>query len=145
MPSAELIRYGLSGGISAATHLGLGLLAYKGFGVPPVLSSAAGFAVSILVSYGLQRSWVFRSPTAHARAGPRFLAVTAVAFTLNAAIVGLAPGPFALVQGAAMVVIPLVNYALNSRWTFGATATRPPTSRVRAVSASPSSTNGRAP
>jgi putative flippase GtrA len=118
----RLLRYGVSGAASAATHFGLGLLLAEGLGVAPVPSSAAGFAASILVSYGLQHAWVFRSGAAHSVAGSRFLAVTAVAFALNTAILWLGAevlgGPFAVAQGAALLAIPVVNYALNSRWTF---------------------------
>ncbi|MCO8271935.1 GtrA family protein [Actinoplanes sp. TRM 88003] len=121
MPSADrLLRYGISGAASAATHVGVGLLLTRGLDVRPVVASSAGFAASVLVSYGLQRTWVFRSATAHRRAGGRFLTVTAVAFALNAAILGLVAGPYLMVQAFALVAIPVVNYALNSRWTFRA-------------------------
>ena len=121
MPSAEaarLLRYGVSGATSALTHLSVGLLLAGPLDVPAVPASVTGFGASVLVSYGLQRSWVFRSSAGHARAGGRFLTVTAVALALNTVIVGLVTGPYPLVQGLALVAIPVVNYALNSRWTF---------------------------
>ena len=125
MPRADLgrlVRYGISGGASAATHFGVGLLLAEGLHVRPVAASSTGFAASVLVSYVLQHAWVFRSAAAHAVAGTRFLTVTAVAFALNTSILWcgteLMPGPFPLVQGIALVAIPMVNYALNSRWTF---------------------------
>ncbi|MBU2662157.1 GtrA family protein [Actinoplanes bogorensis] len=117
MRSAELVRYAISGGASALTHLGVGLLLAEGLDVRPAVASSVGFVASILISYGLQRTWVFGSTTGHLRTGPRFLAVTAVAGALNAAIMTL-DGPYVLVQGVALVVIPVVNYALNSHWTF---------------------------
>jgi putative flippase GtrA len=119
VPSVDkLFRYGVSGAASAVTHLGGGLLLAEVLGVRPVLASSAGFVASVLVSYGLQRSWVFRSSAGHLAAGGRFLTVTAVAFALNAVILGLVAGPYLMVQGIALVAIPVVNYALNSRWTF---------------------------
>jgi putative flippase GtrA len=122
--SAELLRYGVSGGASALTHLGVGLVLTTGLGVRAVIASSAGFAASVLVSYGLQRSWVFRSTAGHLSAGGRFLTVTAVALGLNGAILWLGTealaGPFLVTQAVALVVIPAVNYALNSRWTFRA-------------------------
>jgi putative flippase GtrA len=121
VPSAELLRYAISGGASALTHLGVGLALAAGLDVRPAVASSVGFAVSIIVSYGLQRSWVFGATTGHLRTGPRFLTVTAVAFALNAAIMTVGrDGPYVLVQGVALVVIPVVNYALNSYWTFRA-------------------------
>jgi putative flippase GtrA len=117
----RLIRYGVSGGASALTHFGVGL-ALTSVGVRPIVASTAGFAASILVSYGLQHAWVFRSAAAHVVAGSRFLTVTAVAFALNTVILWLgteaAAAPYPAVQAIALVTIPVVNYALNSRWTF---------------------------
>ncbi len=128
MPNAEvkrLFRYGVSGAASTVTHFGLGLSLTEGAGVRPVLASAVGFVASIGVSYTLQRSWVFGSTAGHAIAGRRFLTVTAVALALNSVVLGLGTellgGPFVLVQAVALVVIPVVNYALNSRWTFPTT------------------------
>ncbi|GIM95880.1 GtrA family protein [Paractinoplanes toevensis] len=124
MPTTDLgrlFRYAISGGASAATHFGVGL-ALTGAGVRPVVASTAGFVASIAVSYALQHAWVFRSSAGHAVAGSKFLTVTAAAFLLNTAVlwVGteLLDGPFALVQAVALVAIPVLNYTLNSRWTF---------------------------
>ena len=118
----RLLRYGVSGGASALTHFGLGLLLAGPANLRPVVASTAGFAASILVSYALQHAWVFRSTAAHTVAGRRFLAVTAVAFLLNTLILTtgteLLAAPYPLVQAIALVTIPAVNYALNSRWTF---------------------------
>jgi putative flippase GtrA len=122
---ARLVRYGISGGASALTHFGVGLVLTSVLGVRPVVASTAGFLASVVVSYVLQHAWVFRSAAAHAVAGTKFLTVTAVAFALNTTVLWLgtevAHGPFALVQGIALVLIPVVNYALNSRWTFRVT------------------------
>jgi putative flippase GtrA len=121
----RLVRYGVSGGASALTHFGVGLLLTSGFGVRPLAASTAGFAASILVSYGLQHAWVFRSAAAHTVAAGRFLTVTAVALALNTVILWLgtevAAAPYPAVQMIALVAIPVVNYALNSRWTFRVT------------------------
>ena len=117
----RLLRYAVSGGLSAATHFGLGY-ALTVAGARPVMASTAGFAASILVSYSLQHAWVFRSAAAHAVAGSRFLTVTAVAFALNTTVLWLGTevlhGPYPAVQAVALVAIPAVNYTLNSRWTF---------------------------
>jgi putative flippase GtrA len=119
---ARLVRYGLSGGASAATHFGIGLALAEGMHVRPVVASTAGFVASILVSYVLQHAWVFRSAATHAVAGSRFLTVTAIAFLLNTTILWLGTevlaGPYPLVQAVALVAIPVVNYTINSRWTF---------------------------
>jgi putative flippase GtrA len=118
----RLLRYAVSGGASAATHFGLGYALAEALHVPPVPASTAGFLASILVSYALQRAWVFRSTATHAVAGSRFLAVTAGAFALNTIVLwvgtGLLHGPYPVVQAVALVAIPVLNYSINSRWTF---------------------------
>nr|WP_296069851.1 GtrA family protein [uncultured Actinoplanes sp.] len=118
----RLIRYGVSGAASAATHFGIGFLLAEGGGVRPVVASTTGFLASIVVSYVLQHAWVFRSATRHAVAGSRFLTVTGVAFALNATVLWLGTevlsAPFVLVQSVALIAIPFVNYVMNSRWTF---------------------------
>ncbi|RZU49766.1 putative flippase GtrA [Krasilnikovia cinnamomea] len=118
----RLLRYGCSGAASAATHFGTALVLVEGPGMPPVPASTVGFGASIVVSYVLQRNWVFRARTRHAVGGARFLAVTAVALACNTAVVwagtALLGAPYRLVQAVALVLIPLVNYTINSRWTF---------------------------
>lgn len=120
--TARLLRYAISGGASALTHFGVGLLLAEALHVRPVTASTAGFTASVLVSYALQHAWVFRSAATHVVAGTRFLTVTAVAFALNTAILWLGTetlhGPYPLVQAIALVTIPALNYSLNSRWTF---------------------------
>lgn len=120
--AGRLIRYGVSGGASAVTHFGLGLLLAEVLHVRAVPASTAGFLASITVSYALQHAWVFRSAAGHAVAGGKFLTVTAIALTLNTVILWLGAevlsGPYPVVQAIALIAIPVVNYSINSRWTF---------------------------
>ncbi|MCU7723692.1 GtrA family protein [Actinoplanes sp. KI2] len=119
---ARLLRYAVSGGASACTHFGVGLALTEGLRVRPVAASTAGFVASIVVSYVLQHAWVFRSAAGHAVAGTRFLAVTAAAFALNTIVLGAGTevlhAPYPIVQAVALLAIPVLNYSLNSRWTF---------------------------
>jgi putative flippase GtrA len=119
---ARLTRYAISGTLSALTHLGVGLAATRLLHAPPVPASTAGFATSVVVSYLLQHAWVFRSATGHPVAAARFLTVTGAALALNTTVLWIGtvwlPGPYPLVQGIALLLIPALNYTLNSRWTF---------------------------
>jgi putative flippase GtrA len=121
----RLFRYAVSGGASAATHFGVGLVLAEGLHVRPVVASTAGFVASIAVSYALQHAWVFRSAATHAVAGSRFLTVTAIAFALNTLVLWVGTEvlhrPYPVVQAVAIVLIPVVNYSINSRWTFRTT------------------------
>jgi putative flippase GtrA len=125
---ARLLRYAVSGGASALTHFGIGLALAEGLHVRAVAASSAGFVASIVVSYALQHAWVFRSTTGHAVAGSRFLTVTAAAFGLNTVVLWIGVealhAPYPIVQAVALVAIPVLNYTLNSRWTFRPEAAR---------------------
>lgn len=118
----RLVRYGVSGGASACTHFGVGFVLAEGAQVRPLAASTAGFAASVVVSYTLQHAWVFRSTTRHSVAGVRFLTVTMAALALNSAILWLGTeilrAGYPIAQAVALVAIPVLNYALNSRWSF---------------------------
>lgn len=125
MPNVDhlprLARYGVSGALSAITHFAIGL-AGTALGAAPIAASTTGFVASVAVSYLFQRMWVFRTAAGHSVTAARFLTVTAAAFALNTAVlwVGatLLGAPFAVVQAAAILLIPGLNYTINSRWTF---------------------------
>lgn len=120
----RLVRYAVAGGLSAIAHVGtLTLLVETGV-TTPVVASTIGFILSIVVSYTLQKAWVFASPVGHRRALPRFLVATMAGLLLNA--LTLAAGTsllglhYAVAQVIALVLIPVSNYVINSLWTFGA-------------------------
>ena len=92
---------------------------------PAVVASVLGYVAGSLLSYVLNYHVTFGSSRTHASAVPRFYAMVAVAFVLNAAIVG------ALVDGmglnvwvgqvAATVACLAWNYAVSRHWVFAAT------------------------
>jgi putative flippase GtrA len=119
---ARLARYGVAGSLSAGTHFGATALLVELTGLRPSIATNVGFALSVIVSYVLQRAWVFRSPRRHRQAFPRFVTVVAISGVVNLTtmVVGtdLLDFPYLIVQGVAVAVIPLINYSLNSTWTF---------------------------
>jgi putative flippase GtrA len=88
----------------------------------PVIASAIGFLLSILVSFTLQRCWVFDSSTPTWVSLPRFLAVIAVGFALNGAVMLAGTEVLDLhylwPQALVFFLVPLSNYSLNTLWTF---------------------------
>lgn len=118
----RLLRYAVAGSASALTHLGTTAVLVEVAGLRPVIASTIGFVASIVVSYLLQRRWVFNSPVSNRLAVPRFLTVTAIGFLLNASILWVGTEMldihYAPVQLVALVAIPVSNYLLNSLWTF---------------------------
>lgn len=118
----RLARYGVTGGLSLLTHLLVLLILVELFGRAPVLSSIAGFLCSVVLSYSLQHSWVFRTGVPVAMAFPRFIVVTLVGLALNAVVMGGTIQLFGLhylvAQGLAFIAVPVSNYLLNRAWTF---------------------------
>lgn len=117
-----IARYAAMGGLSATSHVGTtwGLVSA---GLEPTVATSIGFAVSVFVSYVLQRGWVFRSRRRHRETIPRFLLVVALAGSTNWLVVFIGTEVFEIhylgAQVAALVLIPLQNFFLNSLFTFG--------------------------
>ncbi|GGI05931.1 GtrA family protein [Egicoccus halophilus] len=118
----RLLRYGVSGTTAALVHL-LALTALvELLAVRPVTASAMGFGCGLVVSYALQRRWVFATRRRHRRTLPRYLVVVGAGLAVNTLVllVGteLFSHHYAWVQLAAFVAAPANNYVLNSLWTF---------------------------
>jgi putative flippase GtrA len=118
----RLVRYGISGGTAATVHLGVLTLLVELGGLRPVVASAVGFLCGFVVSYLLQRRWVFATDHRHGFTLPRFVVVIGLGLLINTAVLWLGTEylehHYALVQLAAFAVVPLNNYVLNSLWTF---------------------------
>ncbi|MEF3304024.1 GtrA family protein [Paenibacillus sp. GYB003] len=87
-----------------------------------VPSSIAGFVLTVVAQYGLNRRWTFRS---QARRSPEFVRYAAVSLSglgLNALVMYVCADwlslHYAVGQAIAMTAIPLSNFWLNRRWTF---------------------------
>jgi putative flippase GtrA len=118
----RLFSYGVTGLLSALTHLGSLILLVEVTGLRPVIASTIGFILSIAVSFTLQHRWVFPNAMRATTTLPRFLVVAAVGLALNTVILTVGTEWFTayyvVVQMVAFVVIPVSNYLLNGLWTF---------------------------
>ncbi|HSI55228.1 MAG TPA: GtrA family protein [Ramlibacter sp.] len=90
---------------------------------PAVVASVLGYVAGSVLSYLLNYHVTFGSSRAHASAVPRFYAMVAVAFLLNAAIVGGLVDGMGLNAWLGQVVATVAclawNYAVSRRWVFG--------------------------
>ncbi|MFL5297697.1 MAG: GtrA family protein [Phenylobacterium sp.] len=80
---ARVFRFAIVG--LANTALGLGLIYALDLGlhVQPQLANGIGYVAGALLSFFLQKTFVFRSSGRLTTAGPRFVAVILAAFALN--------------------------------------------------------------
>jgi putative flippase GtrA len=78
--------------------------------------------LTIIILYLLSYTFVFQSSSNHSSAVPRFLIVSLVAFCLNAGVMYLTVNVlgwwYVWGQLSAVMVVPPVNFLLNSYWTF---------------------------
>ncbi|MDC8757686.1 GtrA family protein [Janthinobacterium fluminis] len=109
------------GGLSTALHYLLAALGVVVLGLPVVLASSLGFALSALANYLLNARWTFRSAAAHGATAPRFVATCSAGLLLNVVLLSL-------LLSLGMPVIPsqilttlgvlIWNYIVNGLWTF---------------------------
>jgi putative flippase GtrA len=131
MPSPEGLgglaaRFGLAG--LANTALGLLVIAALdlGLGVNPHTANAIGYAVGVILSFQLNRAFVFRRKTPVLATGWRFLLAAAAAFVLNQLVLTaggwlLGPGDLARLaaQAAGVGVYAVTLFLISRAWVFG--------------------------
>ena len=122
----QLVRFGLVGGFSTILYAVIywPLATYV---VHPVLAVFIAFSIAVAVGYVLHSSWSFRGHGKSSEGGrtqARFLSVQSVGMVLNALFTWILTGP--LFHGPtwwplvpAVLVTPLVTFALNRWWVFG--------------------------
>jgi putative flippase GtrA len=76
-------RYGLVGVLNGVVSLSLIGVLDLGLHVQPGIANAAGYAVGVVLSFTLARTFVFRSDGRVGKTGPRYLAVAAAGFVMN--------------------------------------------------------------
>ena len=124
MISKKFIRYGIVGAIGTITHITLLLVLVEVFLFNPIVGSSIAFIAVVVISYCLNYSWTFKAKNNHLTALTRYIAVCLIGFGLNAGIMFVVVDIFQLWyllgQIVSIVVIPISNFILNSRWAFKA-------------------------
>ena len=110
--------------VGTATHFLLLVAAVRGFLLGPVAGSCIGALGGALVNYILNHRLNYRSSRPHREALPRYLAVAAGAFALNAALMfGFADTlrlNYLLAQAATSMIVLAWTFGMNHHWSFGA-------------------------
>jgi putative flippase GtrA len=119
----RLFVFGIVGAVGTPAHYLTLILLVEAGDVRPVYATLCGSAVGALVNYLLNRRYTFKSSKSHLDAGPKFLTVALGTGLLNALLVYLGVDlldiHYLAVQIGATIVVFLVNFLLNSVWTFG--------------------------
>ena len=122
----QLVRFGLVGVFSTILYAAIywPLATYV---MHQVLAVVIAFSIAVAVGYVLHSRWSFRGHGKSSEGGrtqAKFLSVQSVGMVLNAGFTWLLTGP--LFHGPtwwplvpAVLVTPLVTFALNRYWVFG--------------------------
>jgi putative flippase GtrA len=110
------------GALATGTHLLCLALLVELDAWPPLPASCVGAVAGALVSYWLNYHHTFSSILPHRIALPRFLAVAAVAFVLNGALMAVALGTFGLQYLLAQVLttatVLIFTFSAGRLWAF---------------------------
>lgn len=120
---ARLVRFAGVGAVGTSVHYGILVALVELFSLHPTIGTACGALGGAITNYLLNHRWTFASRERHLVTGPKFLVVAGLSFTLNPlllwTILELVPGvPYLAAQVVVTGCLFLVNFALNSLWTF---------------------------
>ena len=119
---SKLLKYGIVGMFGAFLHFIALILLVEAAGVAPVPASIAGFVLTVIVQYGLNRRWTFRSKARRLTEFLRYATVSVSGLALNALVMYVCTVwltmHYVVAQTLVMIIIPLTNYWLNRVWTF---------------------------
>ncbi|MEQ2527385.1 GtrA family protein [Bacillaceae bacterium CLA-AA-H227] len=119
--SLKFVKYSLVGCISTLIYFLSVFIFVEIFDNEPVSASAISFIIMTVISFLLNKRFTFGSDFSYDTL-LRFLAVSAIGFTLNFGIMYLIVNVFSLhyVIGELVttLVIPIINFILNNYWTF---------------------------
>lgn len=122
MLTRPAVRYIIVGGLGTAIHLTILALCVEWFGIDAVMGSIIGFVGALLVSYVLNHYWTFRSRRSHLSSLYRYVTVSLFGLGLNTgmmyALIHILNIWYFAAQLSVILVVPLVNFLLNSYWTF---------------------------
>lgn len=122
----SVVRYGIVGGIGTLIHFLVLLLLVRAYSLSPILASAIGFMVVLLLSYQLNKYWTFNQINTVDKSS-RFIKYTVVSgcgLILNTSVMYVSIEwlhlNYVIGQALVIVVVPIFNYILNRNWTFRA-------------------------
>ena len=124
---SHALRFGLVGVANTALGLGITTALDLGLQVNPQIANAVGYGAGMILSYFLNRFFVFGGTESARSTVPKYLAALAIAFAVNqlvllvaGRVLGPAPEMRLLAQVVAMASYTVVNFALCRMWVFRA-------------------------
>jgi putative flippase GtrA len=117
----RFIKYSVVGSLSILIYFLSVFVLVELLGKNPILGSAVSFVIMTYISFLLNRKFTFGSDFSYNKL-LRFLAVSAIGFTLNFFIMYLVVNVLSLHYSigelVTTLIIPIINFILNNYWTF---------------------------
>lgn len=121
--AARFSRFLVAGGLATALQFAILWALVEFAGARPAAASGAGYLISAVLNYLMNRAFTFRSQTSHMSAAPRFAIMCALGLSLNTALFVLLQSSglnYLVCQVLTTAGVIVFNYMLASRWVFGA-------------------------
>jgi len=117
-----LLRYFFFGSLAVGVNVVVLTLLVEALDVHKTLASCTGFLASVCTNFVLQRRFTFRSSTPIGSGATKFLAFAIVTLAVNVALFDFLSRfiHYVPAQLAATLLMFLVNFQLNRRFTFRA-------------------------
>ena len=118
----EFVKFIIVGGISTAFHYAILIVLVEIFKTGVVIASTLGFSASAILNYILNYRFTFRASVLHISSFPKFLVTAAAGLALNATILQLAVGLFAIHYVFGQIIATgttlVWNFVINKIWSF---------------------------
>ena len=114
----KLIRYGLTGGVATAIHLGIAYLYIYFIDASLFVSNVLGFLVAFIFSYLVQSLFVFKHAIKLIKAF-KFFIVQFISLLISITFSSYIPLENSYLQTIIVIlVLPLITYLIHKFWTF---------------------------
>ncbi|WP_066314439.1 GtrA family protein [Bacillus sp. FJAT-29814] len=115
--------YGVIGVIGTAVHLSTLVFLVEVFRLSPIFSSAIGFILTVLISFGLNRKYTFQENTNNStNLFIKYFLVSILGLLTNSFImyftIEIHNLHYIFGQIITIICIPTMNFLLNNYWTF---------------------------
>ena len=119
--NSTIVRFVIAGALTNVVYA-VAMLITRSAGAEWWLAAAVAYLVSLLVNYGLQSRYTFKSNNSHATHGWKYLTAQGGCLAVNAMIVQFVAGQLhwhpLIAQGCSVLATLVISYFLMSRWVF---------------------------
>jgi putative flippase GtrA len=118
----RITGFGIVGIVATFVHSFFVVFFVEFVGVPPLLSTVLAFLLSVFISYGGNRYWVFKDRPFEQYQLSRFFLVAIMSFILNFSgmfvVVNLLYLSYLWGVFLGLVVVPLLTFFMHNFWSF---------------------------